>query len=150
MADDEFIWTVRAFIYERFAETTRAPSVDEIANHFRLSIPQASAALKVLHDKHALFLKPGTVAIRMANPFSAIPTPYHVDVDGKTYWGNCAWDSFGIIAAIHAPHASIRATCAHSGSELRIAVRDTRVIGNGEVIHFLVPFRHWYDDLVHT
>ncbi len=150
MSDDNFIWTIRTFIYERFAESTRAPRVEDIADHFRLTIAQASVALKTLHDKHALFLEHGTVTIRIANPFSAIPTLYKVDIDCRTYWANCAWDSFGIIAALQVPYASIHSVCAYSGKALRLAVRHDQVISDGEVIHFLVPFRHWYDDLVHT
>lgn len=150
MADDAFIWSVRTFIYQRFVESARAPQVEEIADHFRLTIAQAGEVLKTLHDKHALFLKPGTVAIRMANPFSAIPTPYQVDIGDKTYWANCAWDSFGIIAALHAPHASIRSICAHTGKDLHLAVSHDQVVSAGEVVHFLVPSRRWYDDLVRT
>ena len=37
----------------------------------------------------------------MANPFSAVPTPYRVQADGRSWFANCAWDAFGICAALH-------------------------------------------------
>lgn len=150
MLDDTFIWTVRTYIYAHFVENARAPHVDEIAQHFGLTIQQAGDTLSALHDKHALFLEPGTANIRIANPFSAIPTSFEVDVLGKTYWANCAWDSFGIVAALQASEASIRSVCTYSGIPLQFTVERGQVASAGEVIHFLVPFQHWYDDLIFT
>jgi len=90
-----------------------------------------------------LFLESGTASIRMANPFSAVSTRYTVDVAGKTYWANCAWDAFGVAAALHSDEAVIRSVCAHSGDPLQLCLDGDRVIDTGEVVHFLVPFRHW-------
>jgi Sulfatase len=47
------------------------------------------------------FLDPDTNQVRRAHPFSAIPTAFLVHVREKTYWANCAWDCFGIVAAVH-------------------------------------------------
>jgi hypothetical protein len=148
--DDNFIWQVRAFIYEHFVKTTCAPRVTDIAENLGLTTEQATQVLLALHEKHAIFLEPGTVNIRIANPFSAIPTPFRVDIHGQTYVANCAWDCFGIVAALHASEASIYSTCAHSGADLHLRVTQDSVSSNGEVVHFLVPFQNWYDDLVFT
>ena len=150
MTDDDFIWQVRAFVYGWFAGQARAPGVADIAEHFDISARQADEALIALHEKHALFLKPGTVDIRMANPFSAIPTSFVVKVQEITYWANCAWDCFGIVAALHALQASIESVCAASGDRLHLEINAGQVSGAGAVVHFLVPFRRWYDDLVAT
>jgi hypothetical protein len=150
MTDADFIWDVRAFVYAWFAEHTRAPDVADIAQHFDISPYQAGEALGALHEKHALFLEPGTVDIRMANPFSAIPTSFIVKAQGKSYWANCAWDCFGIVAALHAPQASIESVCAASGDRLHLEISAGQVSSAGEVVHFLLPFRRWYDDLVAT
>ena len=40
--------------------------------------------------------------IRMANPFSAVPTAFRVSAAGRWWYANCAWDAFGICAALHA------------------------------------------------
>ncbi len=148
--DDDFIWNVRAFVYAWFAENARAPELLDIVKRFGISPEQASQALTALHEKHALFLAPGSSTIRMANPFSAIATPFTVDVQGKTYWANCAWDCLGIVAALHASSASIESICTASGARIHLSVADGQVVSAGEVVHFLVPFRQWYDDLVAT
>ena len=150
MVGDEFIWNVRAFVYAWFAETARAPAIHDIAKRFGIAPEQAGQALTALHEKHALFLEPGTTSIRMANPFSAIPTPFTVHVRERSYWANCAWDCLGIVVALHAPSASIESTCAASEARIHLSVTNGQVDSAGEVIHFLVPFRHWYDDLVFT
>jgi hypothetical protein len=147
---DDFAWDVRTFIYAHLAETTRAPLLHEIASRFSISSDQAADVLHFLHEQHALFLEAGTTRIRLANPFSAISTNYHVEVADKTYQANCAWDSFGIVAALHADEATIRSACTANGQPLEIAVHAGQVAGHGEVVHFLVPFRRWYDDLVFT
>lgn len=150
MTGDNLIWNVRAFVYAWFAEYTRAPEANDIAKHFSISTLQASQVLLTLHEKHALFLEPGTANIRMANPFSAIPTSFLVNVHGKTYSANCAWDCFGIAAALCASEASIESICTASGERIHVEIRAGQVAGASEIVHFLLPFRRWYDDLVAT
>jgi hypothetical protein len=84
----------------------------------------------------------------MANPFSAVPTAFRVQANGRAYWANCAWDALGIPAALDAD-ARIEARCP-AGEPIGIAVTDGQVRGEGAVAHFAVPFRQWYDDLIAT
>ncbi|MGQ0602727.1 MAG: organomercurial lyase [Anaerolineales bacterium] len=150
MIDDTLLWATRAFVYQHFATTTRAPSADEISQNFGVGVAQAIELLTTLDKKHALFLEPGTLNIRMANPFSGVPTQFEVDIEGKTYWANCAWDCFGIVAALHANEATLRAQCTHSGEALHLKFTNRQPEPADWRVHFQVPFRHWYDDLVHT
>ena len=147
--DEEKLWEVRAFVYQHFAGTTRPPFVDEVASQFALTREEAEAAFKELHQRHALYLKPRTHEILMANPFSGVETPFKVHANGKTYFANCAWDSLGIPAALHTD-AEIEATCAQSEEPVRLKVTDQQVQGSDALVHFLIPFREWYDDLVST
>jgi hypothetical protein len=98
--DDNKLWGICAFVYQHFAETTRAPGVDEVASRFALSGEEAASAYEELHERHALYFKPGTHQILMANPFSGVETPFKVRVDDRIYFANCAWDSLGIPAAL--------------------------------------------------
>ncbi|MEZ4727939.1 MAG: organomercurial lyase [Caldilineaceae bacterium] len=148
--NDTLLWRVRTFIYQHFAATTSAPDLTDIAQHFQLSNEEATGMLKALHDIHALFLDPGTTNIRIANPFSAVPTPFIVDVNGKRYWANCAWDSFGVIAALQAAEGVIRASCTQSGIPLHLEIQQGEVVGTTAMIHFLIPFRQWYEDMIFT
>ena len=147
--DDDKLWQVRAFIYRHFAATTRPPSVAETASHFGLSHEEARSSYEKLHARHALYLKPGTHKVLMANPFSGVETPFKVRANGGTYFANCAWDSLGIPAALHAD-AGIEAACAQSGEPIRLRVAGEQIQGSDALVHFLIPFREWYDDLVST
>jgi hypothetical protein len=168
-SDDALLWSLRAFIYQHFADTARAPTAAEAAARFGLSEPEAAAYYAELHQRHALFLDPATGAIRMANPFSGVPTPFRVHARGRAYFANCAWDALGLPAALGAP-AEVEAACAHTGEPFTLTIGASglalRPDGTQAVrlaldtrhsphvtrwrIHFLVPFRRWYDDLVFT
>lgn len=147
--DEGTLWDIRAFIYQHFANTTRAPRVDETADTFALTHKEAASAYEALHARHAFFLKPGTHEILMANPFSNVETPFRAHAHGKTYFANCTWDSLGIPAALHSD-ANVEATCAQSGEAIMLQVRNGQVSDSDMLIHFLVPFARWYDDLVAT
>src|SRR5690349_24512778 len=147
--DDNKLWDIRAFIYRHFAETTHAPGLDEITSRFALSQGEAASAYEELHRRHALYLKPGTHAILMANPFSGVETPFTVRANGKTYFANCAWDSLGIPAALHSD-AEIEASCTQSGEPIHLRVFRGEVRGSEALVHFLIPFRDWYNDLTST
>src|SRR5688572_9543827 len=147
--DETILWDIRHFVYQHFAETTRPPSVEDVADHFALTHEEATSSYEELHQRHALFLNPGTHDVFMANPFSGVETPFRVHANGKTYFANCAWDSLGIPAALDTD-AEINAFCAQSGKPIHIQVTDKQVQHADAIIHFLLPFREWYDDLVNT
>ena len=146
---DDLIWTVRAFAYQFLAETAHAPTVADVATHFQLSPDEASGLFDELNARHAFFLEPGTHDIRIANPFSAIPTDFVVQARGKAYYANCAWDALGVAAALHS-EAVIEATYAEDDTPLTLTIRDGHVTHPEAVVHVLVPFRDWYKDMVFT
>jgi hypothetical protein len=141
--------SIRHFIYQYFVNETRPPSPAETAQAFGLTEEDARAAYQRLHDHHFFFLDPGTTTIRLANPFSAIPTDFTVRVNGKSYWANCAWDMLGIPAMQH-QDASISARVEGSEERIEIMVKNGQLQTVPGVVHFLLPFRQWYDDLIHT
>jgi len=147
--DEDTLWEIRSFVYQRFGETTRPPHVDETAARFALTHEQATTAYATLHQRHAFFLKPETYDILMANPFSALETPFRVHAQGRTYFANCAWDSLGIPAALHVD-AVIEAVCARSGEPIHLNVNNGQVQATDALVHFLIPFRDWYEDLTFT
>ena len=59
----------------------------------------------------------------MANPFSAIPTAYRVHAAGRSWFANCAWDAFGICAALHTD-GRIETNCPECGETIECDVRD--------------------------
>jgi len=147
--DENRLWEIRAYVYRHIVQTTRPPLVNDIASEFNLSHEQAVAAYEELHQRHALVLQPGTHEIRMANPFSGVGTRFRVRANDREYFANCAWDSLGIPAALHAD-AEIEASCAQSGEPIQLRVVDGQVQSSDALVHFLIPFREWYEDLVST
>lgn len=149
MAHESLLWQVRAFVYKHFADTTRPPAIGETARHVQIDPEEAGALYQELHKRHALFLEPDTLSIRMANPFSGVQTDFRVRSNGRTYYANCAWDMLGIPAALHSD-AVIEAICTESDDVIKLEVRNGQVSASDLRIHFPVPFVHWHDDLVFT
>ena len=156
--NETLLWQVRHFVYSHFADTTLPPSVDEAARHFNISIEEASALYKELHNRHAFFLESDMLSIRMAWPFSGIPTDFKVHINGKTYYANCAWDMLGIPATLHTD-AVIEAVCTESNDSVQLEIKNGQIMKSRSeakwtnydlLIHFPLPFARWYDDLVFT
>lgn len=145
----DLIWQVRAFIYHSFAETAQPPDPQSVARHFQLGPDEVAQVYHELDQHHAFFLEPGTLDIRIANPFSAIPTDFVVEANGKRYWANCGWDALGIPAALHAD-ARINAAYAYSGEPITFHVRNGQLDPTSAVVHFVVPFARWYEDMIFT
>ena len=150
MTSDTLLWQIRHFVYQHFGDTTHPPSVDITAAHFNISIEEASEYYKELHNRHALFLDLETTTVRMANPFSGIPTDFKVHANGKTYYANCAWDMLGIPAALHSDNAVIEAKFTESNELVNLEIKDGKVTNEDLLVHFPLPFARWYDDLIFT
>ena len=142
---DESDLRLRNLTYELFVELGRAPSAEEAGLAAGANV---SEGWRRLHDAHALVLD-GAGEIRMANPFSAVPTRYRVNARGRWWYGNCAWDAFGICAALGAD-GRIETNCADCGEEITFAVREGRPGDESLVFHCLVPAARWWEDIVHT
>jgi hypothetical protein len=143
-------WDLRARIYAYVVDHAEAPTYQQMASDLGIEAGQARQSFHRLHDAHALFLDPGTDDIRMLNPFSAIPTPFRVEVGERAYNANCAWDSLGIPGMLRRD-AVIHARLEVAGGTVQIPVVDGMPRpGRDYLIHYSVPFRHWYDDLIHT
>lgn len=146
---EQLIWAARSFIYAHFVASVQPPAIEQTAQHLAITPDAAEDLYRALDARHILLLEPDTTRIRIANPFSAVPTQFEVTANNCTYWANYAWDAFGIAAALHAD-VDIRAQCAFAGTPLHIQVRDTSFFGDSGLVHFALPCRRWYDDLVFT
>jgi hypothetical protein len=85
----------------------------------------------------------------MANPFSAIPTPYRVLARDRWWYANCAWDAFGICAALDTD-GWIDTSCPDCGEAISCEVRDRAPGDSTLMFHCLVPAAAWWDDIVFT
>ncbi len=85
----------------------------------------------------------------MANPFSAVPTAFRVLAKGRSWYANCAWDAFGIPAALGVD-GRVESSCPDCGEPYTVDV-DERTIDRPDLLfHCLVPAAHWWDDIVFT
>ena len=102
-----------------------------------------------LHEAHALVLNPATDELRMLNPFSVVPTAYRVLAGGRWWYANCAWDAFGILAALDVD-GRVESSCPDCGEPYGVVVEDRRIDRPELLFHCLVPAAQWWDDIVFT
>jgi len=108
-------------IYRHFAETGQRPSLEIIAERVGSDVSSVREAYVRLRAQRVLVLEADGASIRMAPPFSGVPTQHVVIVDETKYFANCAWDSFGIPAALHRP-GRIHSCCEQSGEPLNLEI----------------------------
>lgn len=140
---------VKLAIYKHFAETGTAPSAGQIAEQSDADVESVHRAFLRLQDQHVLTLEPDGTTIRMAPPFSGVPTQHTVVVDGKQYFANCAWDSLGIPAALQRPGA-VRSRCEQSGEPFHLNIGADGPDASSWLFHSAVPASKWWDDIVFT
>jgi hypothetical protein len=142
--------SVRLHLYNRFLADGRPPTAAETAAALGLPTEEAEAAYERLEQARVIVLAPGTKHIWMANPLSAVPTPFRViAVDGRSWWGNCVWDAFGVLAMIGADGA-IDTSCPDCGEPLELRVEDGELEPVDAVVHFAVPAARWWDNIGFT
>jgi hypothetical protein len=120
---------LRRRIFAAFAETGAPPPVED------------GPELRALAERHVVVLADG--AVRMAHPFAAHRDGARVTAAGREWWGNCAWDGLGIVAALGLPDADVTA------QDVTLEVRAGAVAGDA-VFHVAVPAGHWWDDIGFT
>lgn len=140
---------VRVHLMERFLAEGRPPSVAESAVALDASEEDVAAAYRRLQEQRVIVLAPGTLDVWMAAPLSAVPTPFPVETERGTYFGNCIWDALGIPAMLGC-EATIAASCADCGDPLPIRVRNGELRDGDGVAHFAVPAARWWDNIGHT
>jgi hypothetical protein len=149
---------VRLSIYRTFADEGRAPSVAELVKRTGIVEVDVRAALQFLHEIHAIVLTEPADAIRLAHPFSSAPMGFVVSAAGtgptgydgdRLWWGGCAWDSFGIGAALAEPIV-IRTRCPACSTCLVIPSGPTSPPDEKLVVHIPLAANRWWDDVVRT
>jgi hypothetical protein len=108
---------LRQEIFAAFAETGAAPPVADLPT------------LRALAHQHVVVLDDHE-RILMAHPFAAHADGTRVEAGGRTWWGNCAWDAYGIVAAL--------------------GLEDATITPDGELFHVAVPARDWWADIGFT
>ena len=116
---------LRRRIFLAFAETGEPPSLDG-------EDPDVVRALQAAH----VIVLDDRGQIRMAHPFAAHDEGATVTSGGRVWRGNCAWDGFGIVAALGLDDATV-------ASNGVTATDDT-------LFHVEVPAAEWWVDPGYT
>lgn len=144
---------IRDLVYETFAAEGRAPSIAEIVRCVGGTYERVQDALRELADAHALVLNEDGDAVRMAHPFTAAPMAFVVTPadgrDDRRWWGGCAWDSFGISAALGLD-VRIDTTCPHCAQHISLPAGSTTAPPPGFAVRFPRPAAEWWEDVVAT
>jgi alkylmercury lyase-like protein len=141
---------VKLTIYRITADTGEIPDARHVGQYIGAPAAQVIEAFKRLHANRLLLPEPGDpTRIRMAPPFSGIPTSFPVDALGRRYYANCVWDAYGVAAALQAD-AVIPAQDGFTGEPLVLEVRDSQPVLQPYIAHFAVPAAKWWDDIVFT
>ena len=147
---EAFDLDVRRHVYFSIVANGRAPTVAEAASALGREEEEIGDTYLRLHDAHALVLFPDSTRIWMANPFCFAPTPHRVTAGARTWTGTCAWDSLGIPGALRGDGV-VESECACCDERLELEVVGGELTtGRNLLVHFLVPARHWWDDIGFT
>ncbi|HTO72796.1 MAG TPA: organomercurial lyase [Gemmatimonadales bacterium] len=145
----DFATTVKLAIYRLTAEDGIPPVQQQVAEWVGAPLAQVREAYQQLAASRLLVLNPDGATIRMAPPFSGVPTQHRVTVQGIRYYANCAWDAFGIPAALHLAGV-VESECAQSKVPLRLELGASGPAPSMWLFHCLVPAAKWWADIVFT
>ena len=140
---------VRLAVYQCILETGRVPLVAQVADRLSIAVQDVRTEFRRLQNLHAFALAPASDEILMAHPFSAVPTAYVVRSGGRAFWANCAWDALAIPAMLGSD-ASVDARCADCGDPIPFTFRSGTLEAQAALIHFAVPPRRFWDNVVFT
>ena len=138
---------VRHYVYDQTMEAGTVPSVVETAAALSTTAAEVQASFHRLADARMLVLQRDTGETLMANPFSAVPTPYLAQVDGQTYYGNCIWDVMGIPAMLKRD-GFIQTSCGDCGTSMTLRIVNGALEPAIGLAHFAVPAAQWWNDIV--
>ena len=145
----EFDIQVKLAVYRHFAEMGRRPSPGEVADRVGSNVESVIDAYQRLRAQRLLVLEADDSSIRMASPFSGVPTQHVVEAGGIQYFANCAWDALGVPAALHKP-GTVHSRCEQSGEPLHLDVGLQGPRPSSWLFHCLVPAAKWWEDIVFT
>lgn len=139
----------RLAIYEYFLAEGRPPTAAECAATLDVGTQEAEAAYRRLEANRVIVLAPGTLNIWMANPLSAVPTPFRVETPRGAYWGGCIWDAFGVVAMLEG-RGTVSTSCGDCAEPMTLRVENGQLAETDGIAHFAVPAARWWENIGFT
>lgn len=140
---------VRTELTRAIAELGHAPTNAELAERAGLPLALVEAALRALHEAHALLLHPGKTEPWVVHPFALSPGSCWVETCDRGYWATCVYCAFGIAAALD-KDATIFTRIGGEREPLEIHVRSGDLIERDLLFHLSTPPRAWWDNVIHA
>jgi hypothetical protein len=147
--DDTFDVTVRRAVYRHFAATGQSPTLDAMSEAIGASSEQVRDVYRRLYAKRMLVPAGDFASIRMAPPFSGVPTQHRATVNGTEYFANCAWDAFGVVSALGGT-GDVLSRCEQTLEPLVLHLTAGGPPPSGWLFHCVVPAADWWNDIVFT
>ena len=138
---------VRFHVYDYVMREGLLPTIAETSSALAYPSDEVRVSFQRLADGHIIVLQKESGEILMANPFSAVPTPFLVKVGNRSYYGNCIWDAMGIPAMLK-QDATIEASCGCCSTAMSLKVTNGSLEEARGLTHFAIPAAHWWDDIV--
>ena len=140
---------VRRQVYDFTMSQGLPPTIGQSASALSSTVENVRASFQRLADGHVLVLQKGGGEILMANPFSAVPTPFLVTAGGQSYYGNCIWDAMGIPAMLK-QDGRIETSCGCCRMAMQLQIEQGRLVESSGIAHFAIPAAQWWDDIVYN
>jgi hypothetical protein len=147
--DDTFDVALRAAVYQHFANTARSPTLEAMCEAIGATSEQVRDGYRRLHARRMLVPADDFTSIRMAPPFSGVPTQHRVTVNDREYFANCAWDAFGVVSALGGA-GDVVSRCEQTLDPLALHLTADGPSPSGWLFHCVVPASAWWTNIVFT
>lgn len=138
---------LRGLLARIIARQGHAPTAAELAAEAGIATEAAEAALRRLHDAHALLLHPHRCHPWVVHPFALSPGSCWVDTERGGYWANCLYCALGIAAALDSD-ARITTRLGGEARTVCYRVEGGRLLDRDGVFHLSTPARFWWDNVI--
>jgi hypothetical protein len=146
MIDDD---AVRGAIYGRVLTTGSIPSAHHVSVDVDSSVEEVHQSFARLAAARVIALQSQGGEILMAPPFSAVPTSFLVIAGAIETFANCIWDALGVLAILRRD-GEVRTACGCCSSAMTLSVRNGALQPHEGIVHFAVPAKKWWDNIVFT
>jgi len=145
----EFDLELRMAVYQQFARTGGSPTLDMMRQLLGASDEDITEGYRRLHARRLLVPADDFTSIRMAPPFSGVPTQHRVRVNDIEYFANCAWDTFGVVSALGGA-GDVFSRCEQTLEPLTLHLTSDGPSASSWLFHCAVPACQWWNDIVFT
>ncbi len=137
---------IRAAITATFVELGGPPTVDDLMRRTELTRDEIFDGLRRLEASGSLTLRPATLDVWTAPPFSATPTIHHVTIatpqGDRRFWAACAWCALGVCALLGPGRIHSLYGGEDTPFDLDVDASGPKPLGE-TCVHFAVPAKRW-------